>query len=121
MDDVFVQNNGPEEKKEGVEVFDAKFDLTWTNFGGQFDFDKMCSPTAIAHSLAIEPWSRGLFDKMRASHQTHYEQFGHLVGDYKVGNHEAKRIQMTSMRDHTIAGHRRWSEIRRFMREKLNE
>ncbi|CAI2348176.1 unnamed protein product [Caenorhabditis sp. 36 PRJEB53466] len=108
-------NNGPEEKQANVEVFDANIDLTWTNFGGQFDFDKMCSPTAIAHSLAIEPWSRGLFDKMRASHQTHYEQFGTLAGDVRVGGNERKGIRMTSMRDHTIAGHRRWSDIRRYI------
>lgn len=81
--------------------------------GNQFDFDKMCSPTAIAHSLAIEPWSRGLFDKMRASHQSHYEQFGTISGDFRIGNHTASGIRMTSMRDHTIAGYRRWSDIRR--------
>ncbi|CAL2036256.1 unnamed protein product [Caenorhabditis brenneri] len=110
----FVKN-GAEKMKDDVKIFDASFDLTWTKHGNQFDFDKMCSPTAIAHSLAIEPWSRGLFDKMRASHQTHYEQFGKLKGDFKIGNDEMKKIEMTSMRDHTIAGYRRWSDIRRYI------
>ncbi|UMM22350.1 hypothetical protein L5515_003608 [Caenorhabditis briggsae] len=110
----FVKN-GAVKMKDDVKFFDANFDLTWTNFGAQFDFDKQCSPTAIAHSLAIEPWSRGLFDKMRASHQTHYEQFGKLVGDVKIGDHETKGVRMTSMRDHTIAGFRRWSDIRRYI------
>ncbi|CAB3402020.1 unnamed protein product [Caenorhabditis bovis] len=100
---------------ENLERIDAEFDLKWTNHGDYFDFDKMVSPTAIAHSLAIEPWSRQLFEKMRASHQTHYEQFGYLKGTYRIGEKKFDNIRMTSMRDHTIAGYRRWKDIRRYI------
>ncbi|CAD6190338.1 unnamed protein product [Caenorhabditis auriculariae] len=106
---------GAEPEPTDLEPIDAKFDFTWTNFGECFDFDRQVSPTAIAHSLAIEPWSRPLFDKMRASHQTHYEQFGFLTGNLKLGYEEYHGLRMTSMRDHTITGYRNWSDLRRYI------
>ncbi|PAV73924.1 hypothetical protein WR25_07723 isoform B [Diploscapter pachys] len=112
--------NGEEDNRNKSEIpIDAEFEIAWTNFGDYFDFDTECSPTAIAHSLAIEPWSRELFDRMRASHQTHYEQFGFINGSFKIGNQTWDGIKLTSMRDHTITGYRRWSDIRRF--EKCSE
>ncbi|CAJ0580993.1 unnamed protein product, partial [Mesorhabditis spiculigera] len=89
--------------------------LEWTNFGDQFDFDTEVSPTSIAHSLAIEPWSRELFKRLQESHQTHYEQFGFLEGYIKLDDKEYTGIRMTSMRDHTITGYRRWTDIRRYI------
>lgn len=86
---IFSENGEEDNRNKNETPIDAEFEVTWTNFGAvpekfkdrkiailgdYFDFDTECSPTAIAHSLAIEPWSRELFDRMRASHQTHYEQ-----------------------------------------------
>ena len=65
---------GPDEMPDGEEFIPASFDLVWTNFGEAFDFDIDVSPTSIAHSLAIEPWSKALFKTLQESHQMHYEQ-----------------------------------------------
>ncbi|CAI5443991.1 unnamed protein product [Caenorhabditis angaria] len=123
---------GAEAEAENFPRIPASFELIWTNFGGQFDFDTACSPTSIAHSLAIEPWSRELFERLRASHQTHYEQpkpthirsqnapnsissSGFLTGSITLDSQTFSPSKMTSMRDHTIASYRRWSDIRRYI------
>lgn len=55
-----------------------------------------------------------MFKKLETSHQIHYEQFGKLNGDIEIdGKHHDFKI--TSMRDHTIAPYRRWTDIRRFV------
>lgn len=48
--------------------------LSYNFKGDHYDFDRSISPTAIAHSLAKERWSRELFQKLKDSHQAHYEQ-----------------------------------------------
>uniref|UniRef100_A0A1I7X5A7 PLAT domain-containing protein n=1 Tax=Heterorhabditis bacteriophora TaxID=37862 RepID=A0A1I7X5A7_HETBA len=73
-----------------AERIHAEFNLEWTNFGTK--------PLSIYYLL-----SNFLF------------QFGFLSGFYKIGHHEFNDIRLTSMRDHTIANHRRWSDIRRYI------
>lgn len=106
---------GPDELTEKPQLIPAHFDLTWTNFGDPFDFDVDCSPTSIAHSLAIEPWSRALFDRLQESHQMHYEQFGFIEGNIQIGEDEFNPAPLTSMRDHTKASHRSWADLRRYI------
>ncbi|CAI4231073.1 unnamed protein product [Auanema sp. JU1783] len=106
---------GEEQPDPNAKLVPAKINLEWTNYGEHFDFDLDISPTAIAHSMAIEPWSRELFDKAKKSHQTHYEQFGFLNGTYIVDGTSYGPIRLTSMRDHTVAKFRRWSDIRRYI------
>lgn len=62
----------------------------------------------------MEPWSKELFEKLKSTHQTHYEQFGKLKGIFNVGEFRTPtEIVMTSMRDHTITKYRNWAQIRR--------
>ncbi|CAJ0962239.1 unnamed protein product, partial [Mesorhabditis belari] len=105
---------GPE-NQPSEKAIPGEIELEWNNFGDYFDFDTEVSPTSIAHSLAIEPWSRDLFKRLQESHQTHYEQFGFLTGRVRVGEKEFNDIRMTSMRDHTITSFRRWTDIRRYI------
>ncbi|PAV74676.1 hypothetical protein WR25_19458 [Diploscapter pachys] len=106
---------GEEKPTNDQTLIDAEFDLTWTNFGEYFDFDTECSPTIIGHSLAIEPWSLELFRKLKASHQSHYEQAGHLNGRIRLGDQVWNDVSLIGMRDHTIGSYRNWSEIRRYV------
>jgi hypothetical protein len=91
------------------------------NAGECFDFDSDISPEAIARSLAVELWSRELFQTLKETHQSHYEQFGHLQGKIKVGNGATttyavqEDVKMRSMRDHTITKFRDWKQIRRYI------
>ncbi|KAF8372220.1 hypothetical protein PRIPAC_78649 [Pristionchus pacificus] len=108
---------GPEseENLKGMEQIPATIDFTWTNFGDHYDFDRSISPTAIAHSLAKERWSRELFQKLKDSHQAHYEQFGFIEGSFTIGGEKTENVRMTSMRDHTITAYRNWSDLRRYI------
>jgi hypothetical protein len=102
--------------QEAMQKVASSFELIWENHGEYFDFDVECSPEAIARSIATEPWSKELFEKLKATHQTHYEQFGKLKGVFNVGEFRTPtEIVMTSMRDHTITKYRNWAQIRRYI------
>ncbi|KAI6177415.1 hypothetical protein M3Y97_00904500 [Aphelenchoides bicaudatus] len=120
-----------EPHSEDIQRFNCSFDWTWEASGkfivkhyltslkqiysGEcFNFDTDVSPDLIAHSLALEPWTLEMFKKLESSHQTHYEQFGKLSGDLLIDG-QKHDFQITSMRDHTIAPYRRWTDIRRYI------
>uniref|UniRef100_A0A915DQC4 Uncharacterized protein n=1 Tax=Ditylenchus dipsaci TaxID=166011 RepID=A0A915DQC4_9BILA len=68
----------------------------------------------------LEPWSRAMFKKLKESHQSHYEQFGFMTGEFKLREEgkeafESGQIEMVSMRDHTITRFRRWNQLRRYI------
>ncbi|KAE9553260.1 hypothetical protein FO519_003518 [Halicephalobus sp. NKZ332] len=99
-----------------VNKIPAHYDLIWESRGEYFDFDSECSPEAIGRSIAMEPWSKELFEKMKSTHQTHYEQFGTLTGKFRIGEYQTpENVQMISMRDHTITKYRNWSQLRRYI------
>uniref|UniRef100_A0A914CCT7 DUF7064 domain-containing protein n=1 Tax=Acrobeloides nanus TaxID=290746 RepID=A0A914CCT7_9BILA len=106
---------GPDTNKEPMALIKATLDLTWINQGEYFDFDLECSPEAIGSSIAREPWSRALFERLKNTHQLHYEQFGTIMGRVQVGDFVSNEVKMISMRDHTITKYRNWSEIRRYI------
>jgi hypothetical protein len=111
-----LKHIGSEIQQETTKKMASSFELIWENHGEYFDFDVECSPEAIARSIAMEPWSKELFEKLKATHQTHYEQFGKLKGIFNVGEFQTPtEIIMTSMRDHTITKYRNWSQIRRYI------
>lgn len=104
------------ELDSSVKRIPAVFELEWENRGEYFDFDNECSPESIGRSIALEPWSGELFKKMKDTHQTHYEQFGKLHGKFIIGEYQTpEKVEMISMRDHTITKYRNWSQIRRYI------
>ena len=67
-----------------------------------------------ARAFAKEPWSREYFDKIRAAHQNHYEQFGDLRGVATVdGGAVEDRLDLHVMRDHTHGSTRDWRLMHR--------
>lgn len=94
----------------------AEINMIWTNFGDYFDFDMENSTECVARAIALEPWSRAMFKRLQAMHQTHYEQFGDIEATIKIEGEKERRVRMRSMRDHTIAGHRDWGDLRRWLR-----
>jgi hypothetical protein len=97
-----------------VVSFELNFGMFYLRklLGECFNFDTDVSPDLIAHSLALESWTLEMFKKLESSHQTHYEQFGQLSGDLHIDG-QLFDFNITSMRDHTIAPYRRWTDIRR--------
>ena len=69
-----------------------------------FDFDSDMDPWTISramskvnwfeliqylvHCTSKEPWSREYFDRLKAAHQCHYEQFGEVSGTFSVDGEE---------------------------------
>ena len=47
----------------------------------------ICINTVVQCSLK-EPWSREYFDRLKAAHQCHYEQFGEVSGTFSVDGEE---------------------------------
>lgn len=57
-----------------------------------------------------------MFQKLKSTHQKHYEQFGNLTGIFNIAEYKTpENVKMMSMRDHTITKYRNWSEIRRYI------
>ena len=46
--------------------------------------------TKIVQCTLKEPWSREYFDRLKAAHQCHYEQFGEVSGTFSVDGEETK-------------------------------
>ncbi len=70
-------------KLNGEDFGDVELRLEWTACSDYFDFDTDMSAVAISKAIATENWSMEFFDRLQASHQTHYEQFGDFTGDSK--------------------------------------
>ncbi|KAI6226489.1 hypothetical protein M3Y99_01287800 [Aphelenchoides fujianensis] len=105
---------GEDDPPANVRTFRTSFEFEWNAKGDFFNFETDVSPDMIARSLALEPWSRQMFKKLEAKHQIHYEQFGQLSGNLQIDDQNFD-VQLTSMRDHTIAPYRRWTDMRRYV------
>ncbi|KAF0287947.1 hypothetical protein FJT64_013635 [Amphibalanus amphitrite] len=71
------------------------------------------APLAVARAMALEPWTREFFERLRDAHQTHYEQIGTTSGTVTVSGRE-HRLQVTGMRDHSYARYRDWTLLHRY-------
>ncbi|KAI6202197.1 hypothetical protein M3Y96_00922900 [Aphelenchoides besseyi] len=109
-----LKKTGPEDQPAGIKQFRTSFEFEWNAKGDFFNFETDVSCDLIARSLALETWSRELFAKLESKHQIHYEQFGELNGSLRIDDQDFD-VQLTSMRDHTIAPYRRWTDLRRYV------
>ncbi|XP_043221072.1 uncharacterized protein LOC122381218 [Amphibalanus amphitrite] len=94
-------------------LVDVTFDLTYRSDLPYFDFDTDMAPLAVARAMALEPWTREFFERLRDAHQTHYEQIGTTSGTVTVSGRE-HRLQVTGMRDHSYARYRDWTLLHRY-------
>jgi len=78
-----------------------------------FDFDGDMDPWTISRAMSKEPWSREYFDRLKAAHQSHYEQFGEVSGTFSVDGEE-KNLKVSVMRDHTHGSNRDWRLMHRY-------
>ena len=67
-------------------VHDVKISGTYTSELPYFDFDSEMEAWTVARAMAREPWSRAYFDRLKAAHQNHYEQFGTVSGTLTIDN-----------------------------------
>ena len=78
-----------------------------------FDFDSDMLPWTVARAMSREPWSRQYFHRLRAAHQSHYEQFGEVSGVVTVDGQE-RSLSVSVMRDHTHGSNRDWRLMHRY-------
>ena len=106
--DMILKNEGSIVTSHRV-VIDAEYssDLEY------FDFDSDMDPWTVARAMAREPWSREYFDRLKAAHQSHYEQFGEVSGLVSVDGQE-RSLKVSVMRDHTHGSNRDWRLMHRY-------
>lgn len=85
----------------------------WERCSDYFDADTDMDEHALAMSIAREPWSRAFFERLKSSHQTHYEQFGDFRGTAKVGGVEYS-LNLRGARDHSYGNEREWKHFHRY-------
>ena len=90
------------------------FEFFWAAATDAFDSDASAHSAALATAMAREKWSRDFFNELRASHQTHYEQWGDLRGTVRVGDEPPRTLCLRGMRDHST-GERDWGRFHRYV------
>ncbi|XP_045525863.1 uncharacterized protein LOC123715088 [Pieris brassicae] len=85
----------------------------WTATYKYFDYDTDLYPPAVIRSIARESWSREYFERLKEAHQSHYEQFGTMKCNFKIGD-EKYHVTMPSFRDHSFGKTRDWSLMHRY-------
>ena len=65
-------------------VHHVKISAVYTSELPYFDFDSEMEAWTVARAMAREPWSRAYFERLKAAHQNHYEQFGDVRGVIEV-------------------------------------
>ncbi|CAL1532789.1 unnamed protein product [Lymnaea stagnalis] len=100
---------------ETREKVNVKFDLVWKAITKPFDFDTDLHPHVMADGIARERWSRQYFDTLKRAHQTHYEQFGEIVGVVHVSGHPDQEVKVQGVRDHSYGNIRDWKLFHRYV------
>lgn len=104
------------------ELVNVKFEVLWVSCTPYFDFDTDMDPSTTARAIALEPWSSAYFKRLEDSHQTHYEQFGHLQGTFKIEHKDSQghvvirndKVNLTGVRDHSYGHYREWKYFHRY-------
>lgn len=78
-----------------------------------FDFDSEMDAWTVARAMSREPWSRAYFDRLKAAHQNHYEQFGDVKGAIEVDG-VSHHLDVQVMKDHTHGSIRDWKLLHRY-------
>ncbi|XP_070544378.1 rifampicin phosphotransferase-like isoform X2 [Ptychodera flava] len=101
------------EDTSNEDLLHVKFSLLWKSYTSHFDFDTELHPFLLADGVAREKWSSDFFEKLKKTHQTHYEQWGQISGAIYVEGHEERQLLLRGMRDHTY-GIRGWDSFHRY-------
>ena len=88
-------------------------DAKYTSKFPHFDFDSEMDPWTVARVMSREPWSREYFDRLKAAHQNHYEQFGDVTGDIEIDDVKHP-LNVQVMKDHTHGSIRDWKLLHRY-------
>lgn len=99
--------------QETHEMTHVKFSFMWNAFTDPFDFDTDIYPGCLASAIAREKWSKEYFERVKKSHQTHYEQWGELLGTIQVDGHKDTQLRLRGYRDHSY-GVRDWYTFHRY-------
>lgn len=102
--------------KDGAEprLVEVGLQLDWRACTQNFDFDTDMSIATVARSNATEPWSKALFQRLQAMHQTHHEQWGRYSGELKIQEFGSFPIRLHGVRDHSYGPHRDWRHFHRY-------
>lgn len=95
-------------------MVDVQIDAIWSTHLPVFNYDTDISPRTISSAIAREPWSRDYFQRLERFHQTHYEQYGNVVGTATIDG-RPYALNVPSVRDHSYAEMRDWRNFHRYV------
>lgn len=99
--------------QEEYDLVHVEFNFMWRAFSNVFNYDDDIHPNCLSEAIAREPWSREFFEKLKLSHQTHYDQWGELGGILKVEGYDQQILHLKSYRNHSY-GLQKWSSFLRY-------
>ena len=70
-----------------------KLSATFTATSPAFQLDRESCAWSLARALARQPWTKQYFARLDSLHQSHYEQFGDVVGQVEVDG-ELHKLQL---------------------------
>ncbi|XP_034241523.1 uncharacterized protein LOC117645431 [Thrips palmi] len=100
-------------REDPSKEFPVKLRGVWSGGWAPFDYDTDLHPHSMAKIIAVEPWSREYFQRLKSAHQSHYEQMGHLKGSVQIGN-DLHQLNLMSMRDHSTGPRRDFDLLYRY-------
>lgn len=100
-----VSYSGPVTDEKGVH-HECRVDLLFTGGHPVYDFAKSSDRQQTAEAIADEKWTREFFQKMKDTHQVHYEQTGTFTGYIELDGNRLD-LALRASRDHSF-GSRNW-------------
>ena len=71
----------------------VELSATFTATSPAFQLDRESCAWSLARALARQPWTKQYFARLDSLHQSHYEQFGDVLGQVEVDG-ELHKLQL---------------------------
>nr|CAH7724748.1 unnamed protein product [Callosobruchus chinensis] len=100
-------------------IVNVELDGTWHTDYPWVLFEVDSPAHVLATSFATEEWSKEYFERLKAVHQSHYEQMGYFSGKLNVNGKIYELDHLDSFRDHSFGFKRDWSIMHRYIYHML--
>ncbi|VEN36262.1 unnamed protein product [Callosobruchus maculatus] len=96
-------------------VVNVELDGIWQSDYPWVLFEVDTPAHVLAKAFATEEWSREYFEKLKETHQSHYEQMGYFSGKLNVNGTIYELDNLDAFRDHSFSFKRDWSIMHRYI------
>ncbi|CAH1998610.1 unnamed protein product [Acanthoscelides obtectus] len=96
-------------------ILDVELEGIWYSDYPWILFEVDSPAHVLATSFALEEWSKKYFQKLKETHQSHYEQMGFFSGKLKVNGKYYELDNLDAFRDHSFGHKRDWTIMHRYI------